>query len=120
MAILPQLACILPVHIGAFTGHIGLRWQPGTDALPDYVLGHIGFAVVPWKRRRGYASQALGMMLPVAREVGLNRVEITTDMDNKASQRVIECNGGELIGEFRNPRFGTRPKLRYVIDLMGG
>ena len=44
---------------GAFTGHIGLRWQPGTDALPDHVLGHIGFAVVPWKRRRGYASQAL-------------------------------------------------------------
>jgi predicted acetyltransferase len=41
---------------GEFCGSIGLRWQPGTDALPEYVLGHIGFAVVPWKRRRGYAS----------------------------------------------------------------
>jgi predicted acetyltransferase len=77
---------------GAFAGHIGLRWQPGTDALPDHVLGHIGFAVVPWKRRRGYATRALALMLPVAREIGLNRVEITTDPDNPASQRVIEAN----------------------------
>jgi predicted acetyltransferase len=112
----------LPSHVrwmwdGAFAGHIGLRWQAGTDALPDYVLGHIGFAVVPWKRRRGYATRALAMMLPVAREVGLKRVEITTDTDNRASQRVIEANGGRLIGEFRNPRFGTKPKLRYVVDI---
>lgn len=104
---------------GAFAGHIGLRWQAGTDALPDHVLGHVGFAVVPWMRRRGYATQALGMMLPVAREVGLTRVEITTDPDNTASQRVIEVNGGRLVGEFVNARFGTRPKLRYVIDLAG-
>jgi predicted acetyltransferase len=102
---------------GAFAGHIGLRWQSGTDALPDYVLGHIGFAVVPWKRRRGYATQALALMLPLAREVGLRSVEITTDTDNTASQRVIEANGGRLVGEFRNPRFGPKPKLRYVIDV---
>jgi predicted acetyltransferase len=104
---------------GAFAGHIGLRWQPGTDALPDHVLGHIGFAVVPWKRRRGYATRALALMLPVAREVGLKRVEITTDPDNPASQRVIAANGGRCIGEFVNPRFGARPKLRYVIDVAG-
>jgi len=102
---------------GAFAGHIGLRWQAGTDALPEHVLGHIGFAVVPWKRRRGYATEALGMMLPMAREAGLKRIEITTDPDNTASQRVIGANGGRLVGEFVNPRFGARPKLRYVIDL---
>jgi predicted acetyltransferase len=104
---------------GAFAGHIGLRWQAGTDALPEHVLGHIGFAVVPWKRRRGYATQALSMMLPMAHQAGLRRVEITTDPDNTASQRVIEANGGRLVGEFRNPRFGTKPKLRFVIDLTG-
>jgi predicted acetyltransferase len=104
---------------GEFAGHIGLRWQAGTDALPDYVLGHIGFAVVPWKRRRGYATEALAQMLPVAREVGLKQVQITTDTNNLASQRVIEANGGRLVGESINPRFGTEPKLRYVIDLAG-
>ncbi len=102
---------------GAFAGQIGLRWQPGTDALPDHVLGHIGFAVVPWKRRQGYATRALAAMLPMARDVGLKRVEITTDADNRASQRVIEANGGRLIGAFVNPQFGSEPKLRYVIDL---
>jgi predicted acetyltransferase len=104
---------------GEFAGQIGLRWQAGTDALPEHVLGHIGFAVVPWKRRRGYATQALAMMLPVARGVGLEQVEITTDTDNTASQRVIEANGGRLAGEFRNLRFGAGRRLRYVIDLAG-
>src|SRR5262249_51162819 len=36
---------------GEFCGAIGFRWQPGTAELPPHVLGHIGFSVVPWKRR---------------------------------------------------------------------
>jgi predicted acetyltransferase len=102
---------------GTFAGQIALRWQPGTDALPGYVSGHIGYAVVPWRQGRGYATRALALMLPVAREVGLRHVEITTDTDNAASQRVIEANTGRLIGEFLDPRHGPKPKLRYVIDL---
>jgi predicted acetyltransferase len=102
---------------GEFCGSIGLRWQPGTDALPHYTLGHIGFAVVPWKRGHGYAARALALMLPHARAVGLSLVEITTEPDNFASRRTIERNGGRLIGEFVNPIYGPEPKLRYVIDL---
>src|SRR5260370_1107296 len=41
---------------GEFCGSIGLRWQRGTEALPPYCLGHIGYAVVPWKQGRGYAT----------------------------------------------------------------
>ena len=34
---------------------------------------------------------------PAARDVGLKRVEITTDTSDIASQRVIEANGGRLV-----------------------
>jgi predicted acetyltransferase len=61
---------------GAFCGVIGFRWQPGTTELPPYCLGHIGFAVVPWKRRLGYATQALAMLLPEATAEGLAYVEL--------------------------------------------
>lgn len=88
---------------GEFCGVISLRWQPGTVELPPHVLGHIGFSVVPWKRRRGYATRALHLLLPDARHEGLPYVELTTDVSNLASRRVIESNGGQLIERFFKP-----------------
>ena len=103
---------------GAFCGNIGLRWQPGTAALPPHVLGHIGYGVVPWKRRRGYARQALSLLLPEAAALGLPHVEITTDPGNVASRRVIEACGGQLVERFRKlPAYGETEALRYRIDL---
>lgn len=102
---------------GTFVGQIGLRWQPGTDALPSYVLGHIGYAVVPWKRRRGYATEALRLMLDEARAVGLRRIEITVDEGNVASTRVVKANGGRLVEAFIDRRYGDEVRLRHRIDL---
>jgi predicted acetyltransferase len=103
---------------GEFAGSIGFRWQPGTSELPSHVLGHIGYAVVPWKRGRGYAKEALRLMLAQARAEGLAFVHITTDPDNLASKRVIEANGGVLVERFtRGPQYGNTPALRYRIDL---
>jgi predicted acetyltransferase len=103
---------------GEFCGTIGLRWQPGTSALPPHCLGHIGYAVVPWKQRRGYATLALRMLLPEARAEGLPFVEITTSPDNIPSQRVIAANGGVLVEHFtKPPHFGSVPGLRFRIDL---
>jgi len=103
---------------GEFCGLIGLRWQTGTHDLPPYCLGHIGYAVVPWKQRRGYATSALRMLLPQARAEGLSYVEITTDPSNVASQCVIEANGGVLHERFTRPaQFGATPGLRYRIRL---
>lgn len=101
-----------------FCGSIGLRWQPGTSELPPHVLGHIGYAVVPWKQGRGYAKLALKLMLEHARAEGLEYVEITTDPDNVASRKVIEANVGILIERFQRPvQYGGTNALRYRITL---
>jgi predicted acetyltransferase len=103
---------------GEFCGVIGFRWQPGTAALPPHVLGHIGYAVVPWKRGLGYATSALRLLLPYAREEGLPWVEITTDPDNVASQRVVLANGGVMTERFTKPaQYGEMDGLRFRIDL---
>ncbi|HTV76631.1 MAG TPA: GNAT family N-acetyltransferase [Steroidobacteraceae bacterium] len=103
---------------GEFCGAIGFRWQRGTEALPPHCLGHIGYAVVPWKQGRGYATQALKQLLPQAAAEGLRYVEITTDPDNAASRRVIEANGGILVETFLKPKqYGSTPALRFRIFL---
>ena len=103
---------------GDFCGIVGLRWQRGSTELPPHCLGHIGYSVVPWKRRRGYATAALGLMLRHAKDEGLPFVIVTTDPANVASQRVIEVNGGVLLDTFVKPAAqGGAMGLRYRIDL---
>jgi predicted acetyltransferase len=102
---------------GDFCGSIGFRWQPGTSALPEYVLGHIGYAVVPWKRRLGYATRALRLLLDEVRREDLSHVELTTDADNEPSQKVILANGGTCIARFRSERYGDGDRLRFRIEL---
>ncbi len=103
---------------GEFCGSVGFRWQPGTEELPPHCLGHIGYAVVPWKRGRGYATRAVREVLKDARDRGLRYVEIDTTPDNIASQRVIEANGGDLVERFITlPSVGGKEELRYRIKL---
>ncbi len=104
---------------GEFCGGIGLRWAAdGSTDLPWYVMGHIGYGVVPWKRRRGYATRALKMILPEARARGLAFVELTTEHDNIASQKVMEAAGAVLHERFTMPEtHGGQPALRYRITL---
>jgi predicted acetyltransferase len=101
---------------GEFCGSISFRWQPGTEALPSHCLGHIGYAVVPWKQRLGYATRALRDLLPEAVALGMAFVEIITEPENVGSRRVIEANGGELLEQFsKPPQYGGTPCLRYRI-----
>jgi predicted acetyltransferase len=70
--------------------------------------GHIGFSVRPSRRRQGHATRALGLAIPRAAALGLERVLLTCAEGNAGSARTIERNGGIL----EDTRNGTR---RYWI-----
>ena len=103
---------------GEFCGSFGFRWRPGTEDLPPHVLGHMGYAVPEWKRGRGYATRGLALLLPDAKALGLRYVELTTDPDNEASQKVILNNGGYLVERFTKlAAYGSADALRWRIEL---
>ena len=92
-------------------GRVSLR-----HALTPWLLevgGHIGYAVRPSARRRGYATAALAQMLDVAAAHGIDPVLVTCDDDNIASRKVIEANGG-VLEDVRNTkmRFWVPTALR--------
>lgn len=101
-----------------FAGSIDLRWHPGTEELPDYMPGHIGYGTVEDRRGRGYATAALAHVLPLARAEGLAYVQLITASDNPASARVIELNGGVLVERFtQTPALGGGESCRWRIGL---
>jgi predicted acetyltransferase len=82
----------------------------------ERVGGHIGYAVVPRFRWRGYATEILRQALVIARErLGLERVLVTCDDDNVGSIKTIERNGGMLENTVTEPN-APKPKRRYWID----
>jgi predicted acetyltransferase len=100
---------------GAFCGAINLRFQRGTEDLPAHVSGHVGYAIVPWKRGIGYAKRALALLLPFAAADGLARVLVTCDEDNVASRKVIAANGGVLSGRAAAPNDPEKYKLQFWV-----
>jgi len=78
--------------------------------------GHIGYAIRPSERGKGYGTLILALTLEQAKMRGLQRIRVTCDTDNLASVRVIEKNGGQLAGQAISTRTG-KPIFQYWIDL---
>jgi predicted acetyltransferase len=101
-----------------FIGSYGFRWVKGSNELPPYCLGHIGYAIVEPYRGHGFATLGLKMLLQEAPEQGLSYVYIHCLPNNVASKRVIEKSGGQYLGVFiTTPGYGSVEELKYRIDL---
>ncbi|WAA66597.1 GNAT family N-acetyltransferase [Microbacterium oxydans] len=88
--------------------------------LNDYLRrfgGHIGYSVIPSRRREGIVREALRLMLRSARAEGYERVMLTCDDDNLGSIRTIEGAGGELEDVIDAPEAGQPRVRQYWIEL---
>lgn len=73
--------------------------------------GHVGYAIVPAYRGRGYATRALELAVADVHDRGERPAVLVCDADNEASRTVIERCGGELVE--RSTRRTGEPILRY-------
>ncbi|KLD71063.1 acetyltransferase [Xanthomonas pisi DSM 18956] len=98
---------------GAFAGTLGLLCR---DTLP---VPHIGFALLPEHRGKGYVTEAGRAVLDYARDVlGLSHVCAIVSPDNPDSIRALEKLGLHRQG-VRVLSSDDAPVLYYTIDLRG-
>ena len=99
---------------GTVVGRTSIRHRLNANLLA--VGGHVGYAVLPEHRRRGYASEILRQSLVIARSYDVGRVLVTCDEHNDASARTILRNGGVLENIIETPDGTRRRTQRFWID----
>jgi tagatose 1,6-diphosphate aldolase len=110
------------VHI--MTGEVlgNLRLSLGSTPHLERYAGHVGYGVLPEHRGHRYAARAVRLLLPLAREAGLDPLWITCDPENGASRRTLELAGAEFVEVVHVPenciirRKGHPLKCRYRLS----
>lgn len=78
---------------GKMVGVIDLRHHIDHPVLSVWG-GHIGYSVRASEQRKGYGTEMLRLLLPIAAKRGLKRVLVTCDDGNVGSEKIIRHNGG--------------------------
>jgi predicted acetyltransferase len=99
---------------GQIVGRLSLRHR--LNDLMELIGGHIGYAVIPGCRRKGYATEMLKQSLPIAASLGIKKALITCDTDNTGSIAIIERCGGIFERTTNEPDLEIQ-KRRYWIDI---
>lgn len=85
--------------------------------------GHMGYRVEAEHRGHYYAARSVRLLLPLARQHGLETLWITCNPDNIASRRTCELVEARLVEIVDLPentdmyQEGERQKCRYRLDL---
>lgn len=78
----------LPIGIGKLRSHLNHRLKEEG--------GHISYGILPEYRNQGYGTRLLEGLIDIGSRKGIVRFFLTCQVDNVASRRVIEKNGGVL------------------------
>ena len=87
--------------------------------LNDFLLeqgGHIGYAIRPTERKKGYGTLMLKLGLERCKELNINKVLLTCDKVNIPSAKVIQKNNGILENEVYSEIFSELIQ-RYWVEL---
>lgn len=95
-----------------FLGHVSIRHKLNVPLKKKG--GHIGYAIRPSVRRKGYGKKILELALPKARKLDIKNALITCIDTNVSSQKIIESHGG--VYQDKNEVDGI-PIRRYWIAL---
>lgn len=80
------------IHDGEVVGVTRIRHREVECA------GHIGYDISPSCRKKGYGTQILKLALSKAAKIGIQEAVVTCTVSNTASKKIIEKNGGKLLG----------------------
>ena len=92
-------------------GIIDLRHELN-DFLKDF--GNSGYSVRPSERRKGYATQMLGLIVKRAEEIRLERLQLSVERTNEPSVKTIIKNNGKYERSFE---FEGEEADVYIINL---
>ena len=105
------------VTVGAIVLRLG-----DTESLRRYG-GQVGYRVAPAHQRRGYATEALRLLMPIAVTHGFAELWVTCRPGNIASRRVLEKAGARFVEVVKTPTDsdlfarGDWEMCRYLLEL---
>jgi predicted acetyltransferase len=97
---------------GEYIGTVSIRHKLNERLI--MVGGHVGYDIRPSKRKKGYGTLILKLSLPIAKQIGLDRVMLTCDNNNIASWKIMEKNSAVLDEKYY---YEGKFKRRYWIDI---
>lgn len=101
---------------GEIIGRVNVRHQINENLMRRG--GHLGYAVAPKFRGRGYGLATVRMVLPKVKALGIDRALVTCGDENEASWKIIERVGGKLAEKVWDETDGETVR-KYWVELEG-